>query len=99
VQQEEILTTIASTSPDTLLEVAFCTGSEGGQRIELRRLSWGQGVGWYRRHTLRLDAAEAEGLLQALRGKWRGRSTDPAGKVIAFPAFAGRQKKSERRTA
>ena len=99
MQQEEILTTIASTSPDTLLEVALCAGSEGGQRIELRRLSWGDGVGWYRQQTLRLDAAEAKGLFQALRGKWHDRSTRPAGKVIPFPALARRQKKSERRTA
>lgn len=99
MQQEEILTTIANTSPDTLLEVALCAGSEGGQRIELRRLSWGEGVGWYRQQTLRLDAAEAEGLFQALRGKWRDRSTRPAGKVIPFPVLASQHKKPERRTA
>jgi hypothetical protein len=99
VQQEDIVTTIASTSPHTLLEVALCPGGEGGPRMELRRLSWGTGVGWYRQQTLQIDAAEAKGLLQALRGTWRGRSPHPAGKVIPFPALAGRPKRCERRTA
>jgi len=102
VYQEEILTTIAGMSSDSRLEVALCTGSAEGRYLELRRLSWGEGIGWYRQQTLRLDAAEAEGLLLALRGsrnKWREQTEEPRGKVIPFPTITDGQGRRERKTA
>lgn len=98
MQKEEILTTIASTRPDTCLEVAVYKDSAGEPGIELRRLSWGEGIGWYRQQTLRLDAAEAAGLLHTLRGQWRDRSSRPVGKVVPFPLLT-RTKRPERKTA
>ena len=96
VQQEEILTTITSANPDSVLEIALAAASEGRQKIELRRLSWGEGVGWYRQQTLQLDVTEAETLLLALRGnrsKWAPRLARPQGKVIPFPLLAASQHK------
>lgn len=100
--QEEILTTIAGTSSDSRLAVALCMGGADGRYLELRRLSWGEGIGWYRQQTLRLDAAEAEGLLLALRGhrnKWREPTEEPKGKVIPFPMLTDFQGQRERKTA
>ena len=100
--QQEIVTTIAMTHPDTKLEIALDQGSQGEQSVELRRLAWGKGIGWYGQQTLRLDATEAESLFQALRqnrGKWSKRSTRSSEKVIPFPTLADRQEASKRRTA
>lgn len=97
VQQEEILTTITNTNPDSLLEIVLSADSEGRQKIELRRFSWGEGIGWYRQQTLQLDATEAEKLLLTLRGnrrKWGGRFTGSQEKVIPFPLLATSQQKS-----
>lgn len=97
VQQEEILTTITNTNPDALLEIALSADSEGRQKIELRRFSWGEGVGWYRQQTLQLDVTEAEELLLTLREnrrKWGTRFTGSQGKVIPFPLLAVSQQKS-----
>jgi len=102
VYHEEILTAVAGTNPDSVLEVALCTGGADGRYLELRRLSWGEGIGWYRQQTLRLDVTEAEGLLLALRGnrnKWGERSEEPKGKVIPFPTLTDFQGKCERKTA
>jgi len=97
VQQEEILTTITNTNPDSLLEIVLSADSEGRQKLELRRFSWGEGIGWYRQQTLQLDVAEAEELLLTLRGnrrKWGARFAGSQGKVIPFPLLAASQQKS-----
>jgi hypothetical protein len=85
---EQILTTIFGENENARLEVALGLDSQSERTIELRRLSWGEGVGWYCQQTLRLDAKEAESLLQALRQnrfKWRDQPVSREGKVIPFP--------------
>jgi len=102
VYQEEILTTIAGMSPDSALEVALCSDCADGRYLELRRLSWGEGIGWYRQQTLRLDANEAERILQTLRGsrsKWGSQPGTPKGKVIPFPILTEQPGKPKRKTA
>jgi hypothetical protein len=94
MQHEEILTTISGTNRASCLEVAFCTDSLGGRKLELRRLSWGEGVGWYCQQTLRLDPSESEELLWALKGnryRWRDRPASGGGKVIPFPVLSAPQ--------
>ncbi|MEW6296980.1 MAG: hypothetical protein AB1671_04470 [Thermodesulfobacteriota bacterium] len=92
---EKTLATIASSDPDVRLEVVLCTREAEPPIIELRRLSWGEGIGWFRQQTLRLEAAEAEYLLSTLRGnqrRWKPRPAHPhATKVIPFPRPADRQ--------
>jgi hypothetical protein len=88
MQYEEILTTITSSNPTSCLEVAVCTDSQGERKVELRRLSWGEGIGWYYQQTLCLDPSEAEGLLGALKGhrrSWGDRPLSFPGTVIPFP--------------
>jgi hypothetical protein len=88
MQHEKILTTIAGANLTSRLEVALCLDSQGSRTVELRRLSWGDGVGWYCQQTLRLDPREAENLLWALKGgrrKWRDQPSGRQGKIIAFP--------------
>lgn len=88
--QEEMIATIPQESPDSVLEVILVHGGCGDTAIELRRLSWGAGVGWYRQHTLRLDCAAAQALLQTLRRaqKRLGKGTaSMPGKVIPFPGI------------
>jgi hypothetical protein len=84
---EKILTTIVG-DQGSCLEVALGSDSQGKHTVELRRLSWGEGVGWYSQQTLRLDAKEAEDLLQALRQsrlKWCDQPAGKQGKVVPFP--------------
>lgn len=88
MQHEKILTTIVSANPTSRLEVAMCMEAQGERTLELRRLSWGDGVGWYCQQTLRLDPHEAESLFWALRGnqrQWRDRSATGQGKIIPLP--------------
>lgn len=97
MQDEKILSTLASTNPASCLEVAVGTDSQGGRQLELRRLSWGEGIGWYCQQTLSLNADETAGLLQTLRAshfRWRDHLTIGRGTVIPFPfllAHAGIQ--------
>ncbi len=96
--QEEIIATIPQESSDSMLEVALIQGSCDNPTIELRRLSWGGGVGWYRQHTLRLDYATAQALLQTLRqarGRLRKRDTKVPGKVISFPGSKKTEDRAE----
>jgi hypothetical protein len=102
VQHETTLATIAGAHPDTLLEITVRSGDTDEQHLKLRRLSWGEGVGWYRQQTLQLDASEAEELLLALRknrSQWRKHPQESHGTVIPFPARTALQDKQERKTA
>jgi hypothetical protein len=85
---EQILTTILGGNENARLEVALGADSQSGRTLELRRLSWGEGVGWYCQQTLRLNSKEVANLLRALRqnqSKWRDQSASRQGKVIPFP--------------
>src|SRR5262245_54518564 len=100
VKGEKVLATLGNR--DAALEVALCTAATGGPHLELRRLSWGDGVGWYRQQTLQITVTEAEGLLLALRAgrsKWKARAADSSRKVIPFPTLAGAQERPERKAA
>jgi len=100
--QQETLATIAGTTPDTRLEVVLDTRAQDEKVIELRRLAWGKGVGWYCQQTLRLEASEAEALLHALRqsrSKWGHQSARPTGKVIPFPTLEEQQERPRQQTA
>ena len=98
---DNILTTIVGCQ-SSCLEVALGSDSQGGHTVELRRLSWGEGIGWYSQQTLRLDAKEAENLLQALRQsqfKWRNRPAGEQGKVIPFPSLPTSQEGHHRHSS
>ncbi|MGH7965636.1 MAG: hypothetical protein ACRERD_28115 [Candidatus Binatia bacterium] len=100
--QHETLATIAGTSPDTRLEVVLDKSLQDEKVIELRRLAWGKGIGWYCQQTLRLESTEAEALLQALRqsrSKWGPQSARPTGKIIPFPTLGEQQERPRRQTA
>ena len=94
MQHEEIIAIIASATATSRLEVAVCTDSRGARKTELRRLSWGAGVGWYSQQTLCLDSHETRELLWALRGnrqRWCDQTALEHGKVIPFPVPPQRQ--------
>ncbi|MCS6927160.1 MAG: hypothetical protein NZ578_14810 [Candidatus Binatia bacterium] len=86
---EKTLATIPSADPDTLLEVVLCTRATAPPVIELRRLSWGEGIGWFRQHTLRLEAGEVSHLCATLRRyhrRWKPPAAPShAAKIIPFP--------------
>ena len=91
MSHEQILSTITADNEHSRLEVALSRDATGEQTLELRRQSWGKGVGWYRQHTLQLGPAEAEALLQTLRTSgraWRKNPGRAGGKVIPFPGRA-----------
>ena len=89
MRHEEILTIIVGADQTSRLEVALSLDSHNQQMLELRRLSWGEGVGWYCQQTLCLGSQEIEDLLQVLRRsqiKWRAQHVRDEGKVIPFPS-------------
>lgn len=97
MSQERILNTVTGTTQHSRLEVVLRDNPDDGQVLELRRLSWAKGIGWYRQQTLQLGPAEAEALLQTLRTShhaWREGPKQPAGKVIPFPSHAHRKSPS-----
>ena len=97
VQNKENLTTIVSAHPSARIEVTVNSEGQGERTVALRRLTWGEGVGWYCQQTLCLDAKEAEQLLQALRqtrSAWCPRLESKSGKVIPFPAPLTNQEES-----
>jgi hypothetical protein len=63
---EVVLATISQRSDDTVLEVVMIHKANGATSVELRSLVWGNGLGWYRQHTLQLDETTARNLIQAL---------------------------------
>jgi hypothetical protein len=63
---EVVLATIPQRSDDTVLEVVMMHKADGATDVELRSLVWGNGLGWYRQHTLQLDGTTARNLIQAL---------------------------------
>src|SRR5262245_31427795 len=67
VRQERVVTTIASPDPDRILEIASDVDATGKSYLEVRRLSWGKGVGWYCQQTLRLDPQETAVLKKTLQ--------------------------------
>jgi hypothetical protein len=101
VQHEQILALTTSTNRDTRLEVVLNRVPDQEPSIELRRLSWGRGVGWYRQQTLQIDATEAERLLAALKGtlrQCRSQSAKAQAKVLRFPDMPRQPGAAERRT-
>lgn len=85
---EEVIATIPQEETDTLLEVVRVYESPGHPCITLRFYVWGNGVGWYRQHTLKLDEATARTLWRVL-GRIQHRSGQYTAKghsyVIPFP--------------
>ncbi|HEY7495216.1 MAG TPA: hypothetical protein VIH59_29430 [Candidatus Tectomicrobia bacterium] len=61
---EEVLATIFQDGSDNVLEVAIIHDGATDPTVELRYLSWGTGLGWYRQHTLKLDRTAAWALLR-----------------------------------
>jgi hypothetical protein len=64
---EEIIATIPQPPhEDTVVEVAIIYDTADHARVELRELTWADGIGWYRQKTLSLEAAAADALLKSL---------------------------------
>jgi hypothetical protein len=86
---EVVLATIPQRSDDTVLEVVMMHRADGATNVELRSLVWGNGLGWYRQHTLQLDGTIARNLIQALgvvQRRVEHQSIDAlVHKVLAFP--------------
>jgi hypothetical protein len=61
-----VLATIPQRSADTILEIVMMHEADGTTNVELRSLVWGNGLGWYRQHTLQLNGTSARNLIQAL---------------------------------
>ena len=86
---EKVIAAIPQDTSDHMLEVVFIDDQAQGPRVELRTLAWGNGLGWYRQHTVTLDSASLQGLQRAL-GQIKGhlRHSTPqrqSATVIPFP--------------
>ena len=88
-RQEEVLARIPQRCNDTVLEVVMTHDANGATGIELRHLAWGDGLGWYRQHTLKLDGTTARDLIQALgvvQRRTERQAVEPlARKILPFP--------------
>jgi inorganic triphosphatase YgiF len=92
--REEVIATVPQNNGETALEMALVADGAGSTHFELRHLVWGDGLGWYRQHTLTLDAMAARALLCSL-GSVRHRLKSKAlthgnGKIIPFRRGASR---------
>jgi hypothetical protein len=87
--REEVIATIPQGTTGSLEVVLVHEGPEH-TRVELRYLSWGNGVGWYRQHTLKLDHAAVRTLGRLLHQVQHrlDHSLTPESdhKVIPFPS-------------
>jgi hypothetical protein len=63
---ETVIATIPQDTSDHVLEVVLIDDQGQGPRVELRTLAWGNGLGWYRQHTVTLDSASLQGLQRTL---------------------------------
>jgi len=63
---EKIIAAIPQDTPDHVLEVVLTGDQAQGFSVELRTLAWGNGLGWYRQHTVTLDSTSLQGLQRAL---------------------------------
>jgi hypothetical protein len=91
---EQVIAAIPQDTPDHVLEVALIDDPAQGPRVELRTLAWGNGLGWYRQHTVTLDRASLQGLQRVL-GQIQShiRHSSPqrqSATVIPFPCAAPR---------
>ena len=96
---KQLLSTVTADDKNGRLEIVLSPNDAGEPALELRRLSWGRGVGWYHQHTLRLNPAEAEALLHTLRRSrsvWREGPHMPGGKLIPFPTMQHKRKGQQR---
>jgi type II secretory pathway pseudopilin PulG len=86
-----LATIVTSTKKDTLLEVVLDQTTTAKTTIELRQLSWGEGLGWCPQQSLQLSTEEAQALLDSLRitrRHWQEQRTQQSGTVVPFPIGA-----------
>ena len=86
---EEILAAIPQDQPGSRLEVVLIHEDPEHTRLELRHLLWGDGIGWYRLHTLQLGAPAVRALGRLLRQVQqrldRSMMSGPGNTVLPFP--------------
>ena len=63
---EKVIAAMPQGTSDHMHEVVLIDDQAQGPRVELRTLAWGNGLGWYRQHTVTLDSASLQGLQRAL---------------------------------
>jgi hypothetical protein len=63
---EKVIAAIPQDTSDHVLEVVLIDDQGQNPRVELRALAWGNGLGWYRQHTVTLDSASLQGLQRTL---------------------------------
>ena len=91
---EKVIEAIPQDTSDHVLEVVLIDDQEQRPRVELRTLAWGNGLGWYRQHTVTLDSASLQALQRAL-GQIQGhiKHSTPqrrSATVIPFPCVPPR---------
>ena len=64
--REEMIASIPQKQQDTVLQVVLIHNDAGASHIELRCMTWGTGLGWYRQKTLTLNRDTARTLLRNL---------------------------------
>jgi hypothetical protein len=100
---ERIIAAIPQDTSDHVLEVVLLGDQTQGFSVELRTLAWGNGLGWYRQHTVTLDSTSLQGLQHALRQlQGHVRHSPPqcqSATVIPFPCVPPRNATSSERAS
>lgn len=98
--QEEVVATIPQDDAGNVLEVVLVQDGTSGPRVELRFLSWGTGLGWYRQYTIRLERTAARALLRTFdhlrrRLEW---NTSPTlrRQIFPFPSVLNAPEETDR---
>ena len=91
---EKVIAAIPQDTSDHVLEVVLIDDQGQGPRVELRALAWGNGLGWYRQHTVTLDRVSLQGLQRTLGQIQshirRSTSQRQSATVIPFPCVPPR---------
>ena len=78
---ETTLALLPAHNPRERLVVVLCH-HPGGSRVELRQQSWGEGIGWFTQHGIRLEPGQVAQLRQVLGTT--GHRPDPPPKACAL---------------
>ena len=100
---EKVIVAIPQGTSDHVLEVVLIDDPAQDPRVELRTLVWGNGLGWYRQHTVILDSASLQGLQRAfgqIQSQLRhSTSQRQSATVIPFPCAPPRHAASSERAS
>ena len=86
IKQPKVLAQLDGENAKEKIELVLRHMEEGSTALEVRSLSWGQGIGWYTQKTIVLDPGQVRRLASLLRRTALTSQTRTGGrKILTFP--------------